>query len=150
MTFAALAWLIRECPEQASKLGWLTFQLGLLLLPSSALLAGALLFVSFLLGLFGRFAACWRDPWNWPLLLAALLMLLGCLVSYSGWLAWVGLGNLLPFFLGFWAFQPYLVSLTIHKATTTLLQLFLTVKMFRVLPTSPPLVQTLPKTMLFA
>ncbi|HJN36917.1 MAG: O-antigen ligase family protein [Prochlorococcus sp.] len=110
MTFAALAWLIRECPEQASKLGWLTFQLGLLLLPSSALLAGALLFVSFLLGLFGRFAACWRDPWNWPLLLAALLMLLGCLVSYSGWLAWVGLGNWLPFFLGFWAFQPYLVS----------------------------------------
>jgi len=37
-------------------------------------------------------------------------MVAGCAVAYSGWLAWVGLGNWLPFFWGFWGFQPYLTT----------------------------------------
>ena len=110
MTTAVVDWFKGACPDKASFLGWWAFQLGLLLLPSSALLAGILLFVSLLLGLFRRFDACWRDPWNWPLLMAALLMLLGCLRAYSGGLAWLGLANWLPFFVGFWAFQPYLAT----------------------------------------
>jgi O-antigen ligase len=35
---------------------------------------------------------------------------LGCPVAASGWLAWVGLANWLPFFWAFWGFQPYLVT----------------------------------------
>ena len=37
-------------------------------------------------------------------------MLVGSFKAYSGWLAWVGLANWLPFFWAFWAFQPYLNS----------------------------------------
>jgi O-antigen ligase len=42
------------------------------------------------------------------LLAIATLMVLGCIGAYSGWLAWVGLANWLPFFWAFWGFQPYL------------------------------------------
>ena len=35
-------------------------------------------------------------------------MLMSCIQAYSGWLAWVGLGNWIPFFCCFWGFQPYL------------------------------------------
>ena len=48
------------------------------------------------------------DPANRVLLAIATLMLLGCIGAYSGWLAWVGLANWLPFFWAFWGFQPYL------------------------------------------
>ncbi len=44
------------------------------------------------------------------LLLVSALMVLGCFTASSGWLAWVGLGNWLPFFWAFWGFQPYLAS----------------------------------------
>tara|TARA_Y100001968_G_C19425546_1_gene754129 strand:- start:1459 stop:2583 length:1125 start_codon:yes stop_codon:yes gene_type:complete len=42
-------------------------------------------------------------------------MVIGCLRAYSGWLAWVGLANWLPFFWCFWAFQPYLSSVYERK-----------------------------------
>ena len=47
------------------------------------------------------------DPFNRLLVAIGALMVLGCFVAYSGWLAWVGLANWLPFFWGFWGFQPY-------------------------------------------
>ena len=50
----------------------------------------------------------WKDLWNIPLLLITILMLIGSFNAYTGWLAIVGLGNWLPFFWAFWAFQPYL------------------------------------------
>ena len=43
-----------------------------------------------------------------PLLLAGLLMLVGCIFAQSGSLAWAGLANWLPFFWAFWAFRPHL------------------------------------------
>ena len=91
----------------ASPLGWRCFQLGLLLLPASALLGGSLLFVALLQGCRGR-RPFLSDPCNRLLLLISTLMVLGCFVAYSRWLAWVGLANWLPFFWGFWGFQPYL------------------------------------------
>ncbi len=94
-------------PIAASRWGWRCFQIGLFLLPSSALLGGVLLFPSLLMGSWRRTRPFWSDPWNAPLLLASLLMVIGCLGSYSGSLAWVGLGNWLPFFWAFWGFQPY-------------------------------------------
>ena len=101
------AWLDGESPSSASTWGWRCFQLGLFLLPSSALLAGLLLFPALILGSLGRERPFWCDPWNAPLLLAGLFMVVGCVRSYSGPLAWVGLGNWIPFFWGFWGFQPY-------------------------------------------
>ena len=96
-------------PEGANPVGWVCFQVGLLLLASSALLGGLSLLVALILGSRGR----WRplaDPANRVLLLASLLMVLGAAGATSGWLAWVGLGNWLPFFWAFWGFQPYLVT----------------------------------------
>ena len=96
-------------PQHAPPLGWRCFQLGLLLLASSAFLAGLLLLVALVLGSRQR-PSPWRDPANWLLLAAAVLMLLGCFGSLSGWLAWVGLANWLPFFWAFWGFQPYVAT----------------------------------------
>ncbi|MCP9819570.1 O-antigen ligase family protein [Synechococcus sp. Cruz-9H2] len=96
-------------PEGTSPLGWRCFQLGLLLLASSALLAGVLLLVALILGCRQRLP-WWRDRVNQVLLLVSALMVLGCFTASSGWLAWVGLGNWLPFFWAFWGFQPYLAS----------------------------------------
>lgn len=96
-------------PERAHPLGWRCFQLGLLLLASSALLSALLLLVALVLGSLGR-APIWRDGLNRWLALISGLMVLGCVQAYSGWLAWVGLGNWLPFFWGFWGFQPYVAT----------------------------------------
>ena len=101
--------LMAHRPSAAPPIGWRCFQIGLLLLASSAFLAGLFLFVALLLGSRGRSAPL-ADGVNRVLLLAALLMLLGCGVAYSGGLAWVGLANWLPFFWAFWGFQPYLAT----------------------------------------
>lgn len=96
-------------PSEASPLGWCCFQLGLLLLASSAFLAGLALLVALILGCRGRRPPL-ADRANVLLLAAALLMLLGCFRAASNELAWLGLGNWLPFFWGFWGFQPYLAT----------------------------------------
>ena len=105
-----MVWLDQGRPSLASARGWRCFQLGLFLLPSSALLGSLLLFPALLFGCAGRERSCWRDPWNAPLLLASGLMILGCFGAYDQGLAWVGLANWLPFFWGFWGFQPYVMS----------------------------------------
>ncbi len=96
-------------PEGTAPLGWRCFQIGLLFLASSALVAGLLLLVALIQGSRHR-PSPWRDRANWALVAAAVLMVLGCLGSLSGWLAWVGLGNWLPFFWAFWGFQPYVAT----------------------------------------
>lgn len=101
--------LLAERPAQAHPLGWRCFQLGLLLLASSALLGSLLLLWALVLGSRGR-EPFWRDRVNRVLVLAAGLMVLGCFTASSGWLAWVGLGNWVPFFWAFWGFQPYVAT----------------------------------------
>jgi hypothetical protein len=91
-------------------IAWVLFQLGLFLLPSSALLASLLLFPALLVGSVRGEGPFWADPWNAPLLFAAAAMLLGCFGAYSGSLAWAGLANWLPFFWGFWGFQPFVAE----------------------------------------
>ena len=90
--------------------GWLAFQLGVFLLPSSALLAGLCLFVSCLAGSCGRSESPLADRWMRPLLLASVLMLIGALLAEDAGLAWAGLANWIPFFWGFWAFRPFLLT----------------------------------------
>ena len=89
---AGLEVLDGERPAAATLWGWRCFQVALLLLPASALLAGLLLFVALILG--SRQPTAWRDDRvNWWLGGIGLWMVLGCFAASSGWLAWVGLGN---------------------------------------------------------
>jgi hypothetical protein len=101
--------LLAHRPPQAAPVGWRCFQLGLFLLASSAFLGGLLLFVALLLGSRGRRAPL-ADGAHRLLVLAAALMVVGCFHASSGWLAWVGLANWLPFFWAFWGYQPYLAT----------------------------------------
>tara|TARA_Y100001968_G_scaffold311163_1_gene332929 strand:- start:6926 stop:8245 length:1320 start_codon:yes stop_codon:yes gene_type:complete len=96
--------------EADRALGWHFFQIGVFLLPSTVFLSGCFLFIAGVLATFKRSDSYWKDPWNYPLILIALWMIIGCFRAYSGWLAWVGLANWLPFFWCFWAFQPYLLT----------------------------------------
>ncbi|WP_259702676.1 MULTISPECIES: O-antigen ligase family protein [Synechococcales] len=109
MSSRALVQLNAERPVDAAPLGWRCFQLGVFVLPSSALIAGVLLLVALLLGSRGRPQPL-ADPANRVLVVVAALMVLGCFRATSGWLAWVGMGNWLPFFWAFWGFQPYLIT----------------------------------------
>ena len=103
-----LSLLTKNCPESASKKGWLAFQSGLFFLPSSAFIAALFLLTACFYGSFQQGRKYLDDPWNYPFLGSAVLMIIGCFGSYSGSLAWLGLFNWLPFFWAFWAFQPYL------------------------------------------
>ena len=105
-----LAWLREGCPAVASPWGWCLFQLGLLLLPSTVLLASLLFVPALVLGSLRREGSYWRDRWNWPLLAAGVWMVLGCFGAVRADLAWAGLANWLPFFWGFWGFQPYVAE----------------------------------------
>ena len=101
-------------PDQASPLGWRCFQLGVLMLASSALIAGLLLLVALIQGSRRRVSP-WRDPVNRVLAVAAVLMLVGAaftrgFATYNPVLNWLGLANWLPFFWAFWGFQPYLCT----------------------------------------
>ena len=89
-------------------LGWHLFQIGLFLLPSSALLAGISLIIASLIATFQRSDSFFDDQWNYLFIIISVWMLIGCFNAYSGWLAWVGLANWIPLFWCFWAFQPYL------------------------------------------
>ncbi len=97
-------------PSLPDSLGWNCFQLGLFFLPSSAFVAALFLLFALCRTRFRGPLPYLRDPWNYPLLVAGCLMLVGCFFSYSGWLAWVGLANWLPFFWFFWSFQTYLLT----------------------------------------
>ncbi len=96
-------------PPAATPLGWRSFQLGVFLLASSALLAGLSLLLALILGSRQRRSPL-ADRANVVLLAAAVLMVLGCFRAASNNLAWLGLANWLPFFWGFWGFQPYLAT----------------------------------------
>ena len=98
-----------ERPPQAATLGWRCMQLGLLVLPASALLAGLLLLVSVVQGSRQR-PPWWHDRLNLVLVAVALWMLLAAVQAPSGPLAWLGLANWIPFFWAFWGFQPYLAT----------------------------------------
>ena len=107
-------------PPTATPVGWVCFQIGLFLLASSALLGGVFLFIALILGSRGRERPL-ADPANGVLLVAALLMLIGAAAATSGWLAWVGLGNWLPFFWAFWGYQPYLATAAARRRVALML-----------------------------
>ena len=102
-------------PEGAAPLGWRCFQLGVLVLPTSALLSGLLLLLALIQGSRHRPEPWWQDRANQLLAVTAAWMVLAAactraFASYSPVLAWLGLANWLPFFWAFWGFQPYLAT----------------------------------------
>ena len=90
--------------------GWNCFQIGVFFLSSSALISYVFLVFALLDATYSRRDLYWREYWNYPLLLISFLMLIGCIKSQTGWLAWLGLFNWLPFFWFFWGLQPYLLT----------------------------------------
>ncbi len=104
------SWLLNKRPSIASSSGWISFQVGLLFLASSPLIAGLFLAFALIKATIHRPINFFRDKWNYPLLMVGVLMIIGCFEAYSGWLAWVGLANWLPFFWCFWGYQPYVLT----------------------------------------
>ncbi len=102
--------ILRIAPFFSNSWGWQLFQLGLFVLPSSAFFSALFLLPALVIGSLHREKPFWMDYWNWPFIIASILMVIGSLNAYTGWLAFVGLGNWLPFFWSFWGFQPYLNS----------------------------------------
>ena len=94
----------------SEKIGWSCFQLGVFFLPSSALISYIFLLIALFKGTFKRTDFYWRDYWNYPLVIITCLMVIGCIHSQTGLLAWLGLFNWVPFFLCFWGLQPYLLT----------------------------------------
>ena len=74
-------------------IGWSCFQLGVFCLPSSAFISYLFLFVALVNGSITRRDLYWREYWNYPLVLVTFLMLIGCIRSHTGSLAWFGLFN---------------------------------------------------------
>ena len=60
------------------------FQIGVLFLPSSALISYAFLLVALLKGTLSRKDIYYREYWNYPLILISLLMLASCIGSQTG------------------------------------------------------------------
>tara|TARA_Y100001968_G_scaffold12924_1_gene10649 strand:+ start:380 stop:1684 length:1305 start_codon:yes stop_codon:yes gene_type:complete len=104
-------------------IGWKCFQIGVFFLPSSALISYIFLLFPLCEGSYRRRDLYWNEYWNYPLVLISFLMLVGSIRSHTGWLAWVGLFNWLPFFWCFWGFQPYLETAERRKKCASLLVL---------------------------
>tara|TARA_Y100001968_G_scaffold185786_1_gene170139 strand:+ start:2552 stop:3871 length:1320 start_codon:yes stop_codon:yes gene_type:complete len=102
--------------DNLTSYGWFLFRLGLFILPSSGFLGAVFLLVASILGVYKRSDSFWSDRWNYPLLIVAVWMIIGCFRAYSGWLAWIGLANWLPLFWFFWSFQPYLRTMQARRS----------------------------------
>mgnify|MGYP001167721087 CR=1 FL=1 len=104
-------------------IGWICFQLGVFFLPSSALISCIFFLVALFDGSLQRRDFYWREYWNYPLVLVTFLMIFGSIRSHTGWLAWLGLFNWLPFFWCFWGLQPYLLTIERRRKCASLLVL---------------------------
>ena len=101
----------------ANILGLRFFHLGILLLASAPLISFFLLTISSIFGSFKRKDNYFNDKYNFPFILAGILMVINCvLISFRAelinnqdpTLAWIGILNWIPFFWCFWSFQIYL------------------------------------------
>ncbi len=93
------------------------FHIGILLLAAAPSLSFLLLIISSVIGSIKRKDNYFKDKYNFPFLLATLLMVINCILitiradfiyNQSPSLAWIGLLNWIPFFWCFWSFQIYL------------------------------------------
>ena len=106
-----------------NKLGIKIFHVGVLLLASAPSISFLLLTISAISGTFNRKDNYFKDKYNFPFLLASILMVINCLIitirtdfinNQDPSLAWIGLLNWIPFFWCFWSFQIYLKNETLR------------------------------------
>lgn len=98
-------------PPGTSRAGWVSLQVGVLFLSSSALVSGIALLLAITLWRPQQQPAPLSRPEARLLAGLSLLLLLGTALSAkAGLLAWLGLGNWLPFFWLFLAIRPYLAT----------------------------------------
>ena len=109
--------LIHLDEESKYKYGLGFFHLGILLLAAAPAISFFLLTISSIFGSFNRKENYFNDRYNFPFILATILMIINCvLITISAdlidnqdpSLAWIGILNWIPFFWCFWSFQVYL------------------------------------------
>ena len=108
---------LSDIEKDENILGLKFFHCGIVLLGSAPLISFFLLTISSIFGSFNRKDNYFNDKYNLPFILAAMLMVINCvLISYrtdfineqDPSLAWIGILNWIPFFWCFWSFQIYL------------------------------------------
>ena len=106
--------------------GNLLFLTGIFFLPSSVFIGILFLFPASLVGCYLQKKPYLKDPWNYPFLVFGVLILLSSFFQnyilineyeevWDPISSFIGMGNWLPFIWFFWAFQPYLNSLSKRK-----------------------------------
>ena len=99
------------------------FHIGILLLASAPSISFLFLTISAIGGTLKRKDNYFKDKYNFPFLLASILMIINCLFitirtdfinNEDPSLAWIGLLNWIPFFWCFWSFQIYLKNETLR------------------------------------
>ncbi len=112
------------------KSGFISFQLGLLLLASAPVISIIFLIYSSIIASINRKDNFFLDKYNYPFLIASLLMVINCIfISLNdnnlypnlNVNSWIGLSNWLPLFWCFWSFQKYLRNQELRLKTARLL-----------------------------
>ena len=113
------------------KYGNICFNIGLLLLALTPFYSAFFLLISLIISTLKNWKNFLKDKWNYPLLVASILMILSTLktshIDYYGpelWdpnLSWLGMLNWVPFFWAFWGFQIYLKTPKLRKKAAKLL-----------------------------
>ncbi len=102
-----------------NNLGLILFQSGVLFLAAAPFISFILFLISSFFGSIERSDIFLKDKYNWPLIVASILMIFNCLlitfnlIKIPGLeisLMWLGLLNWLPFFWCFWSFQKFLCT----------------------------------------
>ena len=95
------------------KKSFLSFRIGIFLLVSTPFLSSIFFLLSLINSLINNSRKIINNKWNYPIFIASLLLINSSIFSRSdieGWspyLNWLGLGNWIPYFLCFFAFQYY-------------------------------------------
>lgn len=108
------------------KRGVLFFRLGIFFLVSAPSVSVIFFLISLLLSAFYNYKSFFADKWNYPFILASILLTitvsLSSLTLFSnnleGWenyLNWISLFNWIPLFFCIWAFKPYLNNANSRK-----------------------------------
>ena len=118
---------LKIIPSDAKNSGYIIclrlFQIGILLLASAPSISFLLLTISAIFGSFKRKENYLNDKYNLPFLMAAVLMVINCILitirgefinNQDSSLTWIGTLNWIPFFWCFWSFQIYLKNVMLR------------------------------------